>query len=607
MHQAVRKKIMENTKKNSGRLGLLGRISAAAGIFIAAVLVMAGAGAVETYAEDWYTSGGIQYKTDGDTLTIKAADTPNDGYTAGVMPNFTLLAGETLTGDASGALMAPWTVFDYSNVKNVVIEDGVANIGDYAFGSVNDDIHKFDSVTIGKGVSSIGKYAFANTEITSLTDYAIGLSSSKIDATAFITGNTSDGYSVGVVNAECYADNGIYALLSGYNTAATKVKIDNTEYTVNKAEIKIDLITVNVTDYNLFETAGKMYVTWSGAASEVEAAHNTTASVSSDAVKTFLAQSSDASKWKIFAISKSDTAAPVDEAILNVPTPSAWKTDYKNIKVYVYNEATSATDTAAATAASVSEITTSVTTASDYITFPISKMGTYALYYDGSTTSTDAYSITMSSAWFDTCVWTTDGTTYVYGGSTYGTTGTSAAKTLFAAASNANKYKIDDTNLKAFDLSATKGSTKVTDKIDGLVVRIPLTLWNDSSASVKVLTISSANNIEEVASSVVEVNGTKYIQFTPPHFSPYALYLADTTTVTTTATTAATTTAATTKAATTSATNVNGGSGYNGSGRLDSTPGTGVKDYIWIIIPVAVMLLGVGIVILGRRKQKNID
>lgn len=452
---------MKNTVKNSGRIGLLGKISAAAGIFIAAVLVMAGAGAVETYAEDWYVAGGIQWSVDDGTLTIKAAAAGDveSSYTAGQMPNYTVSPNVAEDG------MPPWGFF-WSNVSKIVIADDVSNIGNYAFaGMTGEDIKQFDSIVIGKGVSDIGAHAFSNTIIDSLTDYAIGLNKSNIDATAFLSGDTSSNYEVGVIEAECYADNGIYALFSGYNTAATKVTIDSEEYTVNKADIKIDLITVNVIDYNLFETAGKMYVTWSGAASEVEAANNTTDSVSSYVLRTFFAQSSDASKWKIFAISKSDTAAPVDAATLKVPTPSAWKNDYNNIKVYEYNETT------ATTAASVSEITASVTKASDYITFPVSRMGTYALYLEDTTTVTTT------------------------------ATATTAATT----------------------------------------------------------------------------------------------------------TTAVTTTAATTKAATTSATNINGGSGYNGSGKLDSTPGTGVKDFLWIIIPVAVMLLGVGIVILGRRKQKNID
>ena len=101
----------------------------------------------------------------------------------------------------------------------------------------------------------------------------------------------------------------------------------------------------------------------------------------------------------------------------------------------------------------------------------------------------------------------------------------------------------------------------------------------------------------------------------PSHFSPYALYNAKagteiTTAATTTAAASTTAVNTTTRANTISTTNSNynnNSTSYNGTGKYDNTPKTGVKDFMWIAVPAAVMLMGTGMVILGRRKQKSID
>ena len=64
---------------------------------------------------------------------------------------------------------APWFVYIYPHrdkIKNIVIEEGVTNIGNYAF----DGLCYVISVTIPNSVTSIGHYAFAScTNLTSVT------------------------------------------------------------------------------------------------------------------------------------------------------------------------------------------------------------------------------------------------------------------------------------------------------------------------------------------------------------------------------------------------------------------------------------------------------
>jgi hypothetical protein len=189
-----------------------------------------------------------------------------------------------------------------------------------------------------------------------------------------------------------------------------------------------------------------------------------------------------------------------------------------------------------------------------------------------------------------------------------------------------NNYDVDN-RIKLFDISSSN------EMVETAQIKVPIpSAWKSKSDSIKVLTYTNENGsakITEVACTAD--NG--YIIFTAPHFSPYALYYtaaeettttAASTTATTTATTAATTTtttvaANTTNAITTAAATSNAAtttttasktvsSGKNsGSGTRDNTPDTGVKDFMWIAVPVAVMLMGVGIVVLAMRKRKTLD
>jgi cobalamin biosynthesis Mg chelatase CobN len=189
-----------------------------------------------------------------------------------------------------------------------------------------------------------------------------------------------------------------------------------------------------------------------------------------------------------------------------------------------------------------------------------------------------------------------------------------------------NNYDVDN-RIKLFDVSSSN------EMVETAQIKVPIpSAWKAKADSIKVLTYTNENDsakITEVACTAD--NG--YIIFTAPHFSPYALYYtaaeettttaasttaatttttaATTATVATTTTNATTTAATTSKAATTTTTESkpvsDGKDVNNGSGTHDNTPDTGVKDFMWIAVPVAVMLMGVGIVVLAMRKRKTLD
>ena len=107
---------------------------------------------------------GDRYCPDCDTVFEK-------GYTYWNEDNLTwkLDADGTLTISGTGAMknykdgdQSP--VFNNSNVKKVVIEDGVTSIGNYAFSYTG-----LKSITIPDRVTSIGNYAFSYTDLKSIT------------------------------------------------------------------------------------------------------------------------------------------------------------------------------------------------------------------------------------------------------------------------------------------------------------------------------------------------------------------------------------------------------------------------------------------------------
>jgi hypothetical protein len=110
------------------------------------------------HADDGGTDGGITWSYAGSTgtMTISAAETPEDDYASGTMPDQT-----------SGS--QDWA--DYiSSIQNIVVEEGVTYIGDYAFtGCV------MKSIELPETLVEIGDFAFspysnrASAQLTTLT------------------------------------------------------------------------------------------------------------------------------------------------------------------------------------------------------------------------------------------------------------------------------------------------------------------------------------------------------------------------------------------------------------------------------------------------------
>ncbi|GHT23233.1 hypothetical protein AGMMS4957_14530 [Bacteroidia bacterium] len=124
----------------------------------AAVMLLGGASVALAQATKEWTSGETTVVlTDNGTITVSG--------TEGAM------------GSYQRSSDVPW--YDFRNdIKKVVINDGVTNIGNYAFSHCG----AITSVSISGSVTSIGNYAFAYSGLTSLT---ISSGVTYIDMTAF--------------------------------------------------------------------------------------------------------------------------------------------------------------------------------------------------------------------------------------------------------------------------------------------------------------------------------------------------------------------------------------------------------------------------------------
>ena len=130
----------------------------------------------------------------------------------------------TLTISGNGAMAdynsinAPWKG---DKVKSVIIEDGVTNIGAWAFAYC----HNLSSVTIPDSVTSIGSYSFCG-GCTKLTDITIPDSVTSIGSFAF--SNCSGLTSVKIPSSVTNIGTGIFSSCSGLTNI--KVDLDNEAY-----------------------------------------------------------------------------------------------------------------------------------------------------------------------------------------------------------------------------------------------------------------------------------------------------------------------------------------------------------------------------------------
>lgn len=531
--------------------------------------------------------GGVKWEIKDDTLTIEAQ---TDAADPGVMPDYL-----NLTTYGVGEGKAPWSKgTEYDNVRKIVIADGVKHIGDKAFGQWGGSAQRkeLDKVIIGKDVESVGEYAFTNNSIKDLEIYTT--KNVSYNETSFKSSEMGKGYDqepavYSIENLYCY---------DGFSKYFTE---KNSSINVTNFNIKIE-------SDNLLADKADVSIKWDGFSTS-QTAEESTLSISPSKLALFTDKGMDLTKLKFFTLSQTDENAPISKAQITIPTPSDWKDNYKKIELYSYTISDDNTLTLNKLDSAISDDNIIFTGEE----FPVN----YVLYYDYN--SNPEYKVLIDTQYFDNEVfyWGIAGGSLTYGIPTKTDTTISEIITKFVAANTANSsgYTFDNNKLKTFDLSLTADGTAVTTVPTNMRVKIPLPDGWDS-ADVQVLTLSSDGKIEVVNSITVTSIGSKlYVDFMPSHFSPYALYNAKAGTETTTATTtaAATTTTAvntTTRANTVSTTNSNynnNSTSYNGSGRYDNTPKTGVKDFMWIAIPVAVMLMGIGIVILGRRKQRSID
>lgn len=560
------------------------------------------------YADDPSgVDGGVKWTITGDTLKIEpAGDGLVSGYTDGEMKDYTCYP---TASDANANERPKWGGAAYDSVTKIVIADGVKNIGAKAFGSTYANYNKkITTVVIGKDVESIGSLAFGNTAIPDLTIYS-NISKDKIDNMAFMSKTDAQNkLELKVSKVNCYVD-GVSLYFKQFTNDDPLITVS--EGTYKKSDVSINNFNIKIESDNLLADKADVSIKWDGFSTS-QTAEESTLSISPSKLALFTDKGMDLTKLKFFTLSQTDDKAPINKAQITIPTPSDWKDHHDKIELYSYTISDDNTLTLNKLDSAISEISDK-----DIIFtgegFPVN----YVLYYNYN--SNPEYKVLIDTQYFDNEVfyWGIAGGSLTYGIPTKTDTTISEIITKFVAANTANSsgYTFDNNKLKAFDLSLTADGTAVTTVPTNMRVKIPLPDGWDS-ADVQVLTLSSDSKIEVVNSITVTSIGSKlYVDFMPTHFSPYALYNAKAGTETTTATTtaAATTTTAvnpTTRANTVSTTNSNynnNSTSYNGSGRYDNTPKTGVKDFMWIAIPVAVMLMGIGIVILGRRKQRSID
>ena len=120
-------------------------------------------------------------------ITVNAAVYDDEGdFGVDNCLHWTLDYDGTLTISGNGSMgtfingdTVPWNAH-ISNIKTVVIGNGVTDIAQYSFAS---SYYKIDSVTIGTGVISIGKYAFKDCQV--LTSITIPSNVTTIEEGAF--------------------------------------------------------------------------------------------------------------------------------------------------------------------------------------------------------------------------------------------------------------------------------------------------------------------------------------------------------------------------------------------------------------------------------------
>ncbi len=205
--------------------------------------------------------------------------------------NLTISGSGKMSSYSSGS--APWRSKG-SNIKSIVIEDGVTSIGDYAFR----DCTAFESITIPSSMTSIGDYAFSNCSSLKNITICDGLTTIESYAFAYCDGLETITIPASVTSIESYAFGYCNTLKDvyyggtksfwekGVNTSGNSAL---TNATIHFLGISVDGITLNTNNmrlevddtYNLIasvtpEDATNKTVTWKSSDTNVAVVENGT-------------------------------------------------------------------------------------------------------------------------------------------------------------------------------------------------------------------------------------------------------------------------------------------------------------------------------------------
>ena len=118
------------------------------------------------------TSGGIDWKFEDGLLTVSAASSPEDKYSAGQMKDYTSQAGETVA-DPTG-----WYALKDS-ITEIKIEEGVTGLGDWAFSYLTNVV----KVNIPATITSLGDHIFRGDTALTTVEWASGFNAPVITDT----------------------------------------------------------------------------------------------------------------------------------------------------------------------------------------------------------------------------------------------------------------------------------------------------------------------------------------------------------------------------------------------------------------------------------------
>ena len=115
------------------------------------------------------TSGGIDWKVENGLLTVSAASSPEGGYSAGQMKDYTSQAGETVA-DPTG-----WYALKDS-ITEIKIEEGVTGLGNWAFSYLTNVV----KVNIPASITSLGNHIFRGDTALTTVEWASDFNAPEI-------------------------------------------------------------------------------------------------------------------------------------------------------------------------------------------------------------------------------------------------------------------------------------------------------------------------------------------------------------------------------------------------------------------------------------------